>query len=177
MDREAIDALIDHRARRGSLQSFADKQGWDFRDNEKPWATGPDIAFACATQNELDQDDAQALIDSGCEAVLEGANMPCTLEASHLLQKQGVVLAPSKAVNAGGVAVSGLEIAQNRQRLPWQQDRVDEELHAVMRNIHYACMRYGREEEGAPINYKQGANIAAFEELAKALSFYTLQPF
>ena len=129
-----------------------------------------DLAFPCATQNELDSDDAEQLVNNKCQAIFEGANMPCTAEAIQHLEKAGVIIGPSKAANAGGVAVSGMEISQNQSCLPWQAGRVDDELQAVMKNIHSVCRKYGKTKK--TINYRKGANIAAFIELSKALTLY-----
>ena len=169
---EQLDTIKQHRDERGDLQSLAEQQGWSYHQDAKPWSLETDLAFACATQNELDIEDAKQLVKHDCEAVFEGANMPCTSEAVDCLRDAGVILAPSKAVNAGGVAVSGLEISQNRVRMPWKADEVDQELKSIMQSIHEACVEYGASKD--QVDYKKGANIAAFVKLAEAIELYGL---
>ena len=152
---------------RGRLESLHG-DGCEFIAGQRPWHLRCDIALPCATQNELDADDARHLIENGCIAVAEGANMPSTLEAVDLLQEHRILFAPGKAANAGGVAVSGLEMSQNAMRLHWTAGEVDEKLHCIMQSIHAACERYGREEDGH-INYVKGANIAGFVKVADAM--------
>ncbi|MAD27946.1 MAG: NADP-specific glutamate dehydrogenase [Pseudomonadales bacterium] len=152
---------------RGRLESLHG-DGCEFIAGQRPWHLPCDIALPCATQNELDADDARHLIENGCIAVAEGANMPSTLEAGDLLQEHRILFAPGKAANAGGVAVSGLEMSQNAMRLHWTAGEVDEKLHCIMQSIHAACERYGREEDGH-INYVKGANIAGFVKVADAM--------
>ena len=122
-----------------------------------------DIALPCATQNELDGDDAQALLDNGCTCVAEGANMPSTPEAIRLFRERRILYAPGKAANAGGVATSGLEMCQNSMRLVWSPEEVDAKLHAIMKNIHEVCVRYGAEPDGY-VDYVVGANIGGLHE-------------
>ena len=154
--------------RRGRLQEYAEHFGCEYRAGAKPWEIACDLAFPCATQNELDGADARALADHGAIAVVEGANMPCTPEAVHLFQERGVMYAPGKAANAGGVSVSGLEQSQNSLRLSWGREEVDTRLHGIMRNIHRQCLQHA----GAPINgvtnYQRGANIGGFIRVAEA---------
>jgi len=152
---------------RGRLESLHG-DGCEFIAGQRPWHLPCDIALPCATQNELDADDARHLIENGCIAVAEGANMPSTLEAVDLLQEHRILFAPGKAANAGGVAVSGREMSQNAMRLHWTAGEVDEKLHCIMQSIHAACERYGREEDGH-INYVKGANIAGFVKVADAM--------
>ncbi|AXJ01136.1 glutamate dehydrogenase (NADP+) [Cyclonatronum proteinivorum] len=135
----------------------------------KPWQHGVEaqIALPCATQNELDEDDAKALINNGLTAVAEGANMPCTDGAVRLFHKNGIAFAPGKASNAGGVSVSGLEMSQNSLRLSWDAERVDKELHDIMHTIHEKCRENGTED--GRINYEKGAAIAGFQKVADAL--------
>ena len=152
---------------RGRLESLHG-QGCEFIVGSRPWHLACDIALPCATQNELDADDARQLIDNGCLAVAEGANMPSTLEAVDLLQENRVLFAPGKAANAGGVAVSGLEMSQNAMRLHWSAGEVDDKLHGIMQSIHAPCEHYGREEDGH-IDYVKGANIAGFVKVADAM--------
>ena len=152
---------------RGRLASMAGNNA-EFMENSRPWHLPCDIALPCATQNELDADDATTLVANGCSCVAEGANMPSTLEAVDIFLAKRVLFAPGKAANAGGVAVSGLEMSQNAMRLHWTAGEVDEKLHAIMQTIHHACERYGREPDGY-INYVRGANIAGFVKVADAM--------
>lgn len=155
--------------RRGSLAEYAESRDLDYRDGEKPWGIAGDIALPCAVQNELDADDARALVENGCRLVAEGANMPCTADAVACLQNaEDVQFAPGKAVNAGGVAVSGLERTQNAQHQVWPKDQVDRELSRIMKEIHDRCVRYGETDDGA-IDYRRGANIAGFVKLGDAM--------
>ncbi len=127
-----------------------------------------DIAMPSATQNEIDGDDARALIANGCIAVSEGANMPSTPDAIREFQKARILYAPGKAANAGGVSVSGLEMAQNSQKLSWSAEEVDRKLQDIMTEIHKQCVKYGTEEDGY-INYVRGANVAGFMKVARAM--------
>jgi len=139
----------------------------EFHSNKTPWSVKCDIAIPCATQNELDKDDANALIKNGCISVGEGANMPCTPEAVALFLKNNVLYAPGKASNAGGVAVSGLEMAQNSLRYTWTREVVDGKLKDIMTDIHSSCLKYGSSKNG--VNYVKGANIAGFVKVADAM--------
>jgi glutamate dehydrogenase (NADP+) len=138
-----------------------------FHKGEKPWGISCDIAMPCATQNELDAGDAKTLISNGCYCVSEGANMPSTPNAILHFHSNNVLYAPGKASNAGGVAVSGLEMAQNSLRYSWTREEVDQRLQAIMKDIHQACASYGKGKEG--INYEKGANIAGFVKVADAM--------
>jgi len=153
---------------RGRLSDFAAEHGLRFEAGKRPWHVPTDIALPCATQNELDAHDAQALVANGVVCVAEGANMPSTLEAVEVFLKAGTLYAPGKASNAGGVATSGLEMSQNAQRLAWSAAEVDERLHAIMQDIHENCVRHGKRAEG-PIHYVDGANIAGFVKVADAM--------
>mgnify|MGYP000975465919 CR=1 FL=1 len=154
--------------RRGRVKEIADKfDGTEFFEGEKPWGVNCDIALPCATQNELQGDDAQALLDNGCICVSEGANMPCTPEAIEKFQSAKILFAPGKASNAGGVATSGLEMSQNSLRLSWTREEVDQKLHDIMISIHEACEHHGR--EGDFVDYVKGANIAGFIKVANAM--------
>lgn len=155
---------------RQSLEEICERNDWEFQKDKKPWELDCDVAFACATQNELEEKDAKALIKNKCRYIVEGANMPCTDEALKLFNKEQVVVAPGKAANAGGVAVSGLEISQNRTRMPWKLDKVDEELRRIMSDIHKRCVEYGQQD--SQVNYIKGANIASFGQLASAIALY-----
>jgi glutamate dehydrogenase/leucine dehydrogenase len=153
--------------KRGRIKEYAEKFGADFYAGKTPWGVKCDVALPCATQNELDGKDAETLVGNGCQAVAEGANMPCTPEAMHVFLKAGVLYAPGKASNAGGVAVSGLEMSQNSMRLSWTRDEVDERLQNIMKNIHMTCVKFGK--EGNTINYVKGANIGGFVKVANAM--------
>ena len=154
--------------KRGRIKEYAEKYGCEFFARQKPWNIPCDIALPCATQNELDSMEARQLVVNGCKLVAEGANMPCTPAAIHEFQKGGVMYAPGKASNAGGVATSGLEMVQNSIRLYWTRDQVDEKLLEIMREIHTQCVKYGADEDGK-IDYVKGANIAGFIRMADAM--------
>ncbi len=154
--------------RRGRIKEYADKFGCEFFPGEKPWKIKCDIALPNATQNELELSDAEQLINNGCYCVAEGANMPCTPEAVAAFNKAKVLYAPGKAANAGGVAVSGLEMSQNSQRYSWNRDKVDNKLKSIMSDIHRICVKYGKDENGH-INYEKGANIGGFVKVAEAM--------
>ena len=138
-----------------------------FHAGERPWAVPCDVALPCATQNELDEDDAKQLAANGCFCVSEGANMPSTPQAIKLFHANKMLYAPGKASNAGGVAVSGLEMAQNSLRYSWTREEVDERLQAIMSDIHKSCVAYG--QNGDHVNYEKGANIAGFVKVADAM--------
>ena len=139
----------------------------EFHSDKKPWSVKCDIAIPCATQNELNFDDAKALLKNGCKTVGEGANMPCTAHAISLFLKNKIQYAPGKASNAGGVAVSGLEMAQNSLKYTWSREVVDGKLKEIMSDIHSSCLKYGTEKDH--INYVKGANIAGFVKVADAM--------
>ncbi len=153
--------------RRGRLEEMGAHFGATYLAGQRPWNLPCDIALPCATQNELDEDDARALLNNGCICVAEGANMPSTLEAVDLFLEAGILYAPGKASNAGGVACSGLEMSQNAMRLHWTAGEVDTKLHGIMQSIHHACVAHG--EENGRINYVKGANIAGFVKVADAM--------
>ena len=153
---------------RGRLADFAARHGMAFESGKRPWHVPADIALPCATQNELDEADAKALIANGVRCVAEGANMPSTLEAADAFIHAGVLYAPGKASNAGGVATSGLEMSQNAMRLSWTHAEVDERLHSIMKDIHHNCVRHGERKDGS-VNYVEGANVAGFVKLADAM--------
>ena len=152
---------------RGRISELAERFGLEFRKGQTPWELVCDIALPCATQNELDADAARTLLRNGCICVAEGANMPTTLEAVDIFIEAGILFAPGKASNAGGVAVSGLEMSQNAMRLLWTAGEVDSKLHNIMQSIHHACVHYG--EENGRVNYVKGANIAGFVKVADAM--------
>lgn len=154
---------------RGRISEYADKYpNAKYYPGERPWGVKCDIAMPCATQNELNGDDAAKLVANGCICVAEGANMPSTPEAVHIFQQNKLLYAPGKASNAGGVATSGLEMTQNSERLKWSPEEVDEKLKSIMQNIHAACVEYGTEADGY-VNYVKGANIAGFRKVANAM--------
>ncbi|MFR0672801.1 NADP-specific glutamate dehydrogenase [Enterobacterales bacterium AW_CKDN230030176-1A_HGKHYDSX7] len=154
--------------KRGRLSALAAELGLEFRQGQTPWSLPCTIALPCATQNELDVQAARTLLANGCLCVAEGANMPTTLEAVDLFIDAGILFAPGKASNAGGVAVSGLEMSQNAMRLLWSAGEVDSKLHGIMQSIHQACVHYGEEADGR-VNYVKGANIAGFVKVADAM--------
>ena len=139
-----------------------------FHQGKKPWEVKCDIALPCATQNELEKNDAQMLVKNGCMCIAEGANMPSTPEAIEVFHQNKVLFAPGKAVNAGGVATSGLEMSQNSMKLNWPMKEVDERLHSIMINIHASCVKHGKENDGY-VNYVKGANVAGFLKVANAM--------
>ena len=153
---------------RGRLADFCSQHKLVFKAGKRPWHVPVDVALPCATQNELDADDARRLMTGGVSCVAEGANMPCTLDAAHLFLDAGVLYAPGKASNAGGVATSGLEMCQNAIRLAWSHGEVDVRLRDIMKDIHGNCVRHGEQPDGR-INYMQGANVAAFVKIADAM--------
>ena len=152
----------------GRVSDYAARTGARFEAGMKPWHVPVDVALPCATQNELDADDAALLIRNGVVCVAEGANMPTTMAAIQCFEGAGVLFAPGKASNAGGVATSGLEMSQNAMRLAWSREEVDSRLHSIMTNIHDACLQYGRRPDGV-ISYVDGANIAGFVKVADAM--------
>ena len=155
--------------RRGRISEYADKYpSAEFHKGKTPWDVKCDIALPCATQNELDQEDAKNLLKNGCMCVAEGANMPCNTDAVHEFNNAKILFAPGKASNAGGVATSGLEMSQNSLRISWTREEVDERLKDIMEDIHDSCIEYGKEEDGF-CNYVKGANIAGFVKVADAM--------
>ncbi|MGY0407490.1 MAG: NADP-specific glutamate dehydrogenase [Polaribacter sp.] len=155
--------------KRGRISEYVDKYpNAKFVKGERPWSVKCDIALPCATQNELNGEEAKALIKNGCMCVSEGANMPSTPEAIYAFQNAKILFAPGKASNAGGVATSGLEMSQNSLRLSWSRKEVDERLKNIMEDIHDSCVEYGENEDGS-IDYIKGANIAGFVKVADAM--------
>ncbi|MBU1092028.1 NADP-specific glutamate dehydrogenase [Patescibacteria group bacterium] len=153
--------------KRGRISEYADKFNCKYFPGKRPWEVKCDIAFPSATQNELNEGEAKDLIKNGCICVAEGANMPSTPEAIKVFQKAKILFAPGKAANAGGVAVSGLEMSQNSERLSWSREEVDKKLFAIMSSIHEQCAKYGK--EGDYIDYVKGANIGGFIKVANAM--------
>lgn len=155
--------------KRGRIYEYVDKYpSATYHEKQDPWGENVDIALPCATQNELNGEEAQKLIANGVLCVAEGANMPCTPEAIEAFQTNKVLFAPGKASNAGGVATSGLEMSQNSLRMNWSREEVDEKLHGIMVSIHKACVQYGTLEDGS-VDYVKGANIAGFVKVADAM--------
>ncbi len=154
--------------KRGRISEYATKYNCQYVEGKTPWGVKCDIALPSATQNELNGDDAKTLLANGCFCISEGANMPSTAEAAEYFVEKKVLYGPGKAANAGGVATSGLEMAQNSQRLSWTREKVDQELHTIMVNIHKTCEKYGKQADGT-INYVNGANIGGFVKIAEAM--------
>jgi glutamate dehydrogenase (NADP+) len=152
----------------GRVSDYAQRVKANFHAGVRPWHVPVDVALPCATQNELDGDDARMLVKNGVICVAEGANMPSTIEAIRVFEGSGVLYAPGKASNAGGVATSGLEMSQNAMRLSWPREEVDARLHGIMRGIHEACLRHGRRADGS-VSYVNGANVAGFVKVADAM--------
>ena len=153
--------------RRGRIKEYAEKFGCEFHEGERPWGVKCNIALPCATQNELNEEEAKTLVANGCICVSEGANMPSTPQAIEAFQNAKILFAPGKASNAGGVATSGLEMSQNSLRMKWTREEVDEKLQQIMKDIHSSCIKYGA--EGEYVNYVKGANIAGFVKVADAM--------
>ncbi len=166
---EKINYMLEMRASaRDEVKMFADKFKVPFHRDNHPWGIKVDVALPCATQNELNEDDAKELVKNGCKCICEGANMPTTIGGVKIFQETNVLYAPGKASNAGGVATSGLEMSQNSMRLPWPKEEVDRRLHEIMKNIHQVCVATA-EKYGTPGNYVSGANIAGFLKVADAM--------
>ena len=152
----------------GRVSDYAARTGTHFEPGVRPWHVPVDVALPCATQNELDEGDARTLIRNGVRCVAEGANMPSTLEAAKAFEAAGILYAPGKASNAGGVATSGLEMSQNAERMSWPRDEVDARLLQIMQGIHAACLQHGRRADGG-VSYLDGANVAGFVKVADAM--------
>ncbi|MFP4447350.1 MAG: NADP-specific glutamate dehydrogenase [Bacteroidota bacterium] len=168
IDREKLDYIMELKnIKRGRIKEYAEKFGVEYYEGERPWSIKCDIAIPSATQNEINKDDARQLVDNGCYVVSEGANMPCTPEAMDVFINKQILYGPGKAANAGGVAVSGLEMTQNSMRLPWTRDEVDKRLQQIMVDIHATCQKYG--QDGEFINYVKGSNIGGFVKVAEAM--------
>ena len=166
---EKIDFMLKLRASANDrVQDYADKFKVEFYPGKRPWGIKVDVAMPCATQNEIFEDDAKELIKNGCKCVCEAANMPTTLDAYKVFKQAGILFAPGKAANAGGVGVSGLEMSQNSMRLPWPKEEVDHRLNQIMTNIHETCVTTA-ERFGTPGNYVNGANIAGFLKVSDAM--------
>ena len=171
LNEEKLDYIIDLKTnRRGRISEFAEKFKCKFHKDKRPWSIKADLAFPCATQNELELPDAKLLIKNGCRAVAEGANMPTTKDAIDAFHKAKIIFSPGKASNAGGVSVSGLEMTQNSIRLSWQREELEERLKIIMHDIHQQCVNYGTEKDH--VDYIKGANIAGFVKVAEAMVAY-----
>ena len=169
IDAEKLAFVLDLKnVRRGRIKEYADKYGVEYLADKRPWDIKCDCAFPSATQNEINGDDAKTLVKNGCMLVSEGANMPSTPEAAEIFIENKVLYGPGKAANAGGVAVSGLEMSQNSQRLSWTSEEVDKKLQSIMAAIHQQCFD-AAQEYGVPGNYVAGANIAGFTKVADAM--------
>jgi len=165
---EQLEYVMDLKnVRRGRIREFADAFGLEFRAGKRPWDIKCDCAFPSATQNELEEEDARALLANGCFVVAEGANMPTTLAGTKLFEEAKILFGPGKAANAGGVAISGIEMTQNSMRLQWTREEVDNKLKEIMKNIHGKCVKYGQEDDY--IDYVKGANVAGFVKVADAM--------
>ena len=171
IDEEKLAYMVDlKQVRRGRIKEYADEFGVEFHEG-RPWNVLCDIAVPCATQNEISGDEAKALLANGCMAVSEGANMPTELPGIEAFQEAGILYAPSKAANAGGVAVSGLEMSQNSARISWKEEELQELLKGIMKDIHDNCAEYGATSDGK-VDYLAGANIAGFVKVADAMLAY-----
>ncbi|GAB4376395.1 MAG: NADP-specific glutamate dehydrogenase [Calditrichia bacterium] len=168
VDRKKLDFVLELKnVRRGRIREYAEKFGVEYWEGERPWRAKCDVALPCATQNEISEDDAKMLVKNGCICVSEGANMPSEPGAIDVFLKNKILFGPGKAANAGGVAVSGLEMSQNSLRLSWSREEVDRRLHEIMVNIHETCVKYGK--VGDFVNYVKGANIGGFIKVADAM--------
>lgn len=170
LDNEKIAYMLELRASNEDIVKpySYEFEGARFIQGKRPWEVPVDIALPCATQNELNKDDAMNLIKNGCSCVTEGANMPCTPEAIEMFQEHKILFSPGKASNAGGVSTSGLEMSQNSMKINWSRNEVDERLHQIMVQIHESCVRYGKQPDGY-VNYVKGANVAGFLKVANAM--------
>lgn len=170
IDRTKLDWIMDLKNnRRGRIEEYVDQfPGSTFHGGQRPWGIACHAAFPCATQNELNEEEAHALVNNGCIVIAEGANMPSTPEAIEVFDEAKVLFAPGKASNAGGVATSGLEMSQNSLRISWSREEVDERLLTIMKDIHSQCVAYGKDADGH-VNYVRGANIAGFVKVADSM--------
>tara|TARA_B100000131_G_scaffold322924_1_gene378774 strand:+ start:1072 stop:2409 length:1338 start_codon:yes stop_codon:yes gene_type:complete len=168
IDKEKLSYVMELKnIRRGRIKEYADKFNCEYMENSRPWNLECDIALPCATQNEINKADAELLVKNGCICVSEGANMPSDAESIDVFINNKVLFGPGKAANAGGVAVSGLEMSQNKMLMHWDRNEVDSKLHSIMKNIHTQCVEYGTEDDFT--NYVKGANIAGFIKVADAM--------
>jgi len=173
IDTEKLEFLVGLKTNaRGNLSTFATQFGVEYHPGERPWAVPCDLAFPCATQNEISKAEARLLIGNGCEGVSEGANMPTEQEGIKLFTDAQLLFAPSKAANAGGVAISGLEMSQNSARITWKEEELQGLLRQIMTDIHEKCVHYGAEPDSDYVDYVKGANIAGFVKVADAMVAY-----
>jgi glutamate dehydrogenase (NADP+) len=171
IDEEKLNYVMELKnIKRGRISQYAKKYKVDFHQAEKPWNVPCQLAFPCATQNEINVIDAKELIQNGCAGIAEGANMPTTMDALEVLQNAKILFAPGKASNAGGVAVSGLEMTQNSIRMAWSHEELEDRLQGIMRKIHEKCVLYGKGD--GYVDYVKGANIAGFVKVADAMLAY-----
>ncbi len=169
IDNEKLSFVMDLKnIKRGRIKEYADKFGVEYYEGKRPWEVKCDVAMPCATQNEVNEEEAKALIKNGCFVVSEGANMPSDPDAIEVYLDNKILYGLGKAANAGGVAVSGLEMSQNSLRLSWTREEVDQRLQTIMKDIHQTCLKYGTEEDGF-INYPKGANIGGFVKVADSM--------
>lgn len=168
IEQSTLEALL-NTSNRPDLEQVAQDIGAKWCEGEKPWGIACDIALPCGTQNELDEEDARSLVDLGCQFLAEGANMPCTEKAIDVLNRAQLTNAPGKASNAGGVALSGLEMSQNASFNSLSYDELDEQLKNIMDNIHKQCVKHSGSKQGEWVNYRKGANVAAFNRVAAAM--------
>lgn len=169
MTEEKISYLLEMRAsKNANIRMYAEKFGCEFHEGEKPWGVKVDVAIPCAAQNEIGMKEAEQIVANGTKYYFEGANMPATNEAIEYMQAHGVIVGPAKAVNAGGVAVSALEMSQNSERLSWTSEEVDAKLYNIMKSIHDASAA-SAEEYGLGYDLVKGANIAGFQKVADAM--------
>jgi glutamate dehydrogenase (NADP+) len=169
IDKEKLSFIMDLKnIKRGRISEYAEKYGVEYFEGERPWRIKCDAAFPSATENEINGEAAKALVGNGCFVVSEGANMPSSPEAIEIYLKEKILYGPGKAANAGGVAVSGLEMTQNSMRLPWSREEVDARLQTIMQNIHATCVKFGK-EDGDYVNYFKGANIGGFVKVADSM--------
>ena len=168
VDAEKLAYVMDLKnVRRGRIKEYAEKYGVEYHEGQRPWGIKCDVAMPCATQNEVNEEEAKTLVANGCFVISEGANMPSSPEAVMVFEEAKILYAPGKASNAGGVAVSGLEMSQNSLRLSWTREEVDAKLHQIMKDIHATCVKWGK--EGDYIDYVKGANIGGFVKVADAM--------
>ena len=153
--------------KRGRIKEYADEFGGNYLEGKRPWSISCDVALPCATQNEINEAEAKTLVKNGCIAVAEGANMPSDPDAVEVFLGSKILFGPGKAANAGGVAVSGLEMSQNSSRISWTREEVDQKLHLIMQSIHTSCVTHGK--DGDYTDYVKGANIAGFIKVADAM--------
>ncbi len=169
IDMEKLDYVKELKnIKRGRISEYAEKFGVEYHEGKRPWIVKCDVALPCATQNEITEEDAQTLVKNGCRVISEGANMPSTPDAVEVYLNNRILYGPGKAANAGGVAVSGLEMTQNSMRLSWTREEVDEKLQRIMKSIHETCKKFGTESDGF-INYLNGSNVGGFVKVADAM--------